>query len=914
MKRLVSLVVAAPGLSIALAIALTAAFVTQIPKLTVNVSPRLLMVGDDPAVQFYEETKTRFGRDELTMIVFNAPDVFVSEVLNSIARISDNVRDLPEVVRVESLATVNNIRADGDFVSTGPLVRGADLNKSEDIARIRKDALRNPILVGKIVADDARCTAVLVYSESDSDDLDFSKRFSAEIDELIAGETNRTGLEIYQVGRPYRQAVQGLTLIADQVTIWPYGGLVILLVLIVVFRSPVAVLIPIVARLVTIVWAVGLMAAFGYPISMLSAMIPLLLISVGITEDVHIVSEFRHRIADGSDKREAIAMALETIATPLLVTSFTTGVGFASLSLSRITILHQLGVIAALGFVASFVVTILVVPALLRFAPTPRVSSEHDDARPGVVLSALLAISSLALRRRRLLFGTTAALFVLSAAGLPRITVDNDIMGFFREGSEIRRRVQDIHENLAGIQIFYIVVDTGEESGALEPDVLERIAGLQTFLAGVDKVDETLTITDFLMTVNREMHGGGQEHLVLPDSASLGAQYLVLLHPGDIDRYIDYNNSAANILVRHNITSTNEISQLIDTIERYADEHMGSLEVTLTSETILTTRAADELSASMVTGMGFTIVIVALVCALFFMSMRAALLSLVPNLLPIAVVFGVVGWLGIPVSVGIAMVAAIAIGIAVDDTVHYMSRNSLELDRHHDPERAMIATVIAEGRVIAATSFALAGGFLVFTLSSFVPLAYFGLLSAITMVIALACDLTLTPALMASTRLVTLWNVVGMKLGGDICTIAPLFKGLTRWEARKVVLLGAIRESSAGSPVVRQGDEEDTRRMYLVLSGQLRVCPTGGDGNQVLANLGPGAVFGEMSIVDGLERSADVIADTDSEVLVLSADDLLGLERRFPRTALKLHRNLTTILTERLRITTTSLVASSSAS
>jgi CRP/FNR family cyclic AMP-dependent transcriptional regulator len=129
-----------------------------------------------------------------------------------------------------------------------------------------------------------------------------------------------------------------------------------------------------------------------------------------------------------------------------------------------------------------------------------------------------------------------------------------------------------------------------------------------------------------------------------------------------------------------------------------------------------------------------------------------------------------------------------------------------------------------------------------------------------------------------------------------------------------VVLLGAIRESSAGSPVVRQGDEDDTRRMYLVLSGQLRVCPTGGDGNQVLANLGPGAVFGEMSIVDGLERSADVIADTDSEVLVLSADDLLGLERRFPRTALKLHRNLTTILTERLRITTTSLVASSSAS
>jgi hypothetical protein len=305
--------------------------------------------------------------------------------------------------------------------------------------------------------------------------------------------------------------------------------------------------------------------------------------------------------------------------------------------------------------------------------------------------------------------------------------------------------------------------------------------------------------------------------------------------------------------------------------------------------------------------MGVTVVIVAIVCAIFFMSIRAAFLSLLPNLLPIAGVFIVIGVFGIPINVGTAMVAGIAIGIAVDDTIHYMARNSVELDLHHDPLVAMERTIRAEGRAIVSTSVALAGGFLVFSLSSFVPLAYFGVLSAVTMIVALLADLTLTPALMSSTRLVTLWNIVGLKFDGEICDTAPLLRGMTRWEARKVILLGRLQEYAAGDFVVRKGYSDD-RCMYLVINGSLDVSSRHGDRDTAIRSLEPGATFGEMALVEVGERSADVVANSRTEVLALSADDLDRLARRFPRTALKLLNNVARIISERLRLTTVALV------
>jgi predicted RND superfamily exporter protein/CRP-like cAMP-binding protein len=928
MRLLMHKIIDAPLTCLVIVLGLSALLVPQIPKLHIDTSARTIMLSDDFALDYYEDVKERFGSDDLTVVVIKADDVFTTPVLQSVERLSKQFEAIEEVIRVDSLTTINNIKGEGDSVSTGPLIKGVVPTGRDALERVRRDALANPILIDNVVAADARATAVLVYADATRDDTNFDARFSFQLDELIAAESTRSGLDIYQIGEPYIQRTLSESLVGDQTYIMPLAALVLVVVLGLMFGTTHAVAIPILTRVVSVVWAFGLMASLGFPITVLSILIPMLLVCIGFTEDVHLISEFYQEIPHASDKVEAIHATAEKLATPLLVTSLTTGVGFATLSLSEIMVIEQLGQFAPIAFASNLLVTLLMVPALLRYLPVPLSVRAPDRAEENVapdrISRFLEGAARLTVTRRRWILAGSFVLVAIAAVGSPRIRVDNDIVGFFRSDSELLWRINDVHESLAGVSLFYLVVETGVDGAAATPETLETITKLQTFLQQTGRIDSTLSIADYIKQLNREMNGGDPAYDRIPNSAHLTSQYLLLLHPDDIEQYIDYGRAAANILVRHKQTSTKALDELIAELNEFvvtdlrlqmrfaaADKpsdpaglvaaNVGMpMIVTATGEGILMNRAADTLVVDMVTGLLSTITVVGIICSLLFMSIRAGLLSLVPNVLPIGFILGAMGLLDIPLNVGTAMIAAIAVGIAVDDTVHYMARNSRELDRQHDQILATFATLRSEGRAIISTSLALAGGFSVLAVSTFLPAAQFGVLSAVVMIVALVADLTITPVLMNATRLITLWNIVGLKFKGDIVDLAPLMHGLTRWEARKLVLMGRLVSFERDEYAVHRGSHE-TQTMYLVLTGSLRVSRSEDGHDRVLAQIVPGEVFGEMALVDSRERSADVIANEDVEVLVLTASDLERLRRRFPRTANKVIYNLAIILSSRLR-------------
>jgi hydrophobe/amphiphile efflux-3 (HAE3) family protein len=903
-RRLLVKVVDAPRLSIGIVLMLTAFAVAAIGNLRIDVSPSLLMVGDDPAISYYDTVKERFGSDDLTAVVVEAPDVFSPEVLASVERLTDAILAMSEVSRVDSLTTVHEIRGEDDWLSTDLLMKDGVPDTPERVARLRAAALRNPTIAGNLVSKDARATAVLAYSEPHPGDVGFDRRFTQNIERLVFSERAATGLTIYQFGGPYLQTTLTEAIVGDQTFILPIASLVLTVVLYAVFRSSQAVLIPATTRVVSICWALGLMGVLDYPVTILTMLIPLLLICVGFTEDVHLISEYRQQLEQGKPKHIAIHDAMDSLAVPLVVTSFTTAVGFASLSLSDITILRQLGHVAPAAFACSFFATLFLVPSLLRYWPEAEIARDQQGAEPRVAtwLDRLLeTLGSFDIRRRRLIYAIAALLLTVGALGLPRVAFENDLVGFFRPGSELHRRMDDIHRALAGGLMFYLVVDTDHEGGAAEPEVLRVVSDLQNFLAGTGKVDQTVSIADYIKTINREMNGGDDAYWVVPDSRELITQYLLLLHPENVEQSIDYEQRSANIVVRYNLSSTREVGELLAQIDDYVAANVpAALRVTATGEWVLLARSADYLMGNMLTSLVYTVMIVTVACSLFFMSWKVGLLSLVPNIVPVVFVFGLLAMTGVPVNVGTAMIAAIAVGIAVDDTLHYMARNSMELDRYHDQAPAMRRTLESEGRAIVATSLALAGGLSALVFGSFVPLEQFGVVSAVVILVALACDLTLTPALMVSTRLTTLWDIVGLRLNADICEVAPLFRGMRHWEARKVVLAGRLERLATGGYAIHAGTRDESD-MYVVLTGRLQVKRDHEQGQAVLAELAPGDIFGEMAAVDRRERSADVVALTDSEVLALRMEDLTHLRKRFPWTAVKLFENLSRILSERLR-------------
>jgi hypothetical protein len=257
------------------------------------------------------------------------------------------------------------------------------------------------------------------------------------------------------------------------------------------------------------------------------------------------------------------------------------------------------------------------------------------------------------------------------------------------------------------------------------------------------------------------------------------------------------------------------------------------------------------------------------------------------------------GWLGILLNLGTSLIAAIALGIAVDSTIHYMARLNLELRGETDQSAAMVRTLRTVGVPIIYASVALFFGFLTFAFSSFVPIQNFGVLTGVTLVAALVANLVQLPALLATTKIITLWDLVGLRLGKNPAKTIPLFAGLRRGQARIVVLMGEIKRFAPGEFIVRQGEEGD--EMYLILQGATDVWASIGADRQHIDTLRRGELFGEMGLVRHHVRSADVVAQDPVEVLAVNQRFLERIQFRYPRIASKVFLNLTRILSNRLQ-------------
>jgi hydrophobe/amphiphile efflux-3 (HAE3) family protein len=901
-KRPLLWVVDHPALTCALVALVTVLLGAQVWHLRIDESAEGLMVQNDPARAVYQAAKERFGNDNLTVVLVKAPDVFAPEVLAAVGRLSEALAAVPGVSRVESLTTVKNIKGEGDALDTEPLIAALPGTPAE-VERIRADALDHRVLVGNLVSKDSRATAVTVYADPRPEDVSFNHRFVRQVDDLLAREA-RPGLTLVQVGAPLIKATYADWLRDDQRTVIPISVAVLLITLFLCFRMLQGVVIPVVTAVVSIVWTLGLMAVWGLPLTILTAIIPSLILAIGFTEDVHILSEYHHRLEAGDDPLTALRTTMSASALPILVTTGTTVVGFGSLVTTDITMLIQFGWASSLALVANFVVTLALLPALLRFWRVPRRlrrAALADESEHGTIPRLMVRLADFNLRHRVAILVVAGVLTAASLIGWATLRVNTDIVSFFPESSVLRTRIEDLHRSLAGGQAFYVVVDTGRDDGAKDPAVLKLVAELQDYLASTGSIDKSVSVADYVRTMHRELHGGDPTFETIPDSADAIAQYLLMLEGPELTKFLDFRAAAVNVVVRHNLTGSGDLSALLRRLEAWVAAHApATVSVKATGESILFNNASDFMAVNELTSFTWTFLIVGLIHAGLFMSLKAGVLSLIPNVIPILFNYGIMGLLGIPLNTSNAMIATIAIGIAVDDTVHHMITYNRELKRHQDQKVAMVNTMRAQGRPIIYVSLALAVGFVVLVVSNFVPTKQFGLLAAGVMLLAMAGELMLTPILMYSTRLVTIWDLLLTRMDPAIVRTAPLLHGLSRWEARKVVLLGRLDPVGAGDLILKKGDSGT--EMYMVVRGEVRVFDRLADGSEkVLARLGPGAIFGEMALVSQQPRSAWVVADTPAEMLRLDFDAFERIRRRFPFTGAKLFRNLARVLALRLR-------------
>lgn len=757
---------------IALSLA-TAFFAYQAQKIRVDSAIETLLPENDPEREFYEETKRLFGSEEATIVAVFGPDVFAPETLAQIDAMSKELAELEGVREVMSLTTVTGAETRDGMLTIGPLMR--ELPRDEASAdAFRERVLADPIYASNLVSGDSTATAVVAMYEPLGDQellrLGVEDKIAETADAMRGNlETAITGIQTLKVN--------GARMMEEDLTKFvPVSLLLVVVILIFEFRTVRGVVLPLSAVVGGVVWTLGIMVLTGRSINMGTLILPPLMMAIGIAYAIHVLSRFYQELAPGRTREEVIQATVDDIRLPTIFAWLTTVLADGTLALSPIPAIREFGIYAATGNTAIFLLSLILIPAVLTLLPMPK-RTPREEQRETTLLRSMEALGSFAVRNRRNVLLAGAVLCGVALIGTTHIRLETDYLEFFSPETRIRADNTLIAERLGGAQPIYVVIESDAPQTIRRPDTLAAIADLQKHLDGLEGVDSSLSVVDTLLLVQRALNPEAPRKV--PETQAEIDQLVQFLDPDQIAPVVVRDWSRANVVVRTRLSGSGDLSKLVEDIEKYGRERFpGQIHVRPTGSIVLLNRSADALAQGRISSLWQILVVLLMLMSGLFLSFRTGLLTLVPNAIPIVVLFGTMGFLGIDLNISTSMIAVIVIGIAVDDTIHYFNEFNLQLRKTGDTRKAIVAVVRSVGRPIVFTALALSAGFLVLCLSNFAPIQQFGYLASMTMAVGLVSELLITPGLVTITTVIALWDLLYVKLGPQPQKEIPLFGGL----------------------------------------------------------------------------------------------------------------------------------------
>ncbi len=663
MKIVMEWIIRYPVLSFLISITLSLAFIPQVGNIIIDSTSESLYVPGDPEVQFYQEVREVFGDDTILTILIKSDNIFTYEILKSIERLTLAGGGIDGVTRVVSLTTVSNLKGEGGVLQTDDLLTNIPKDP-EELQQIRQDALSNQILIGEVINKTGTATAVHLFIEGRPGEKKYNDRLVAEVETLVQAERKNlgTGVELYQIGSPLVKSLVSKQLTHDLFQLIPLSTVVLLFILYLFFRTTVAMLIPCVTGLLSVFGTLGFMGVMGFALNPMTTVIPTLLIVVGCTEDIHIISTYALGLQDKLTKNQAIKRMAIKSGTAIFLTSLTTLIGFATMIVNTIPMLIEFGIVSSFGIALNFLLTIMVGPSVLKWYPMPKRFLSKSNKNSMVWLQNIM-IAAVSKYQSHVIFITLVVVGV-AAWGCSKVEVDTDYLAFFKPDSEIIKLFNDASNHLSGATVFYVVVDTGREDGIQEPETLRQIAGLSNFLAS--RYDNAIGYADFIRKLHLEMNDGKKEFWKIPETSDLISQYTMMLDPDDVDRFCNFDFSRTSILVRNSVRGSQNILNEEKQILEYAKNNMNpNLKVRVIGEMILVSRSSDLMSYQVISNLLIIFAVIWLVISILFVSPKAGVLAMIPNIMPVLINFAVMGFFKIPLSTAIFPVVIVPLGIAV---------------------------------------------------------------------------------------------------------------------------------------------------------------------------------------------------------------------------------------------------------
>lgn len=724
---------------VAVCLLVTLGFGYLIRDLKINSDILTTLPQDDPVIQTFNQVGETYGGNSLAIVAVEADDIFTPRTLATIRDLTNRFRAIPGVISVTSLTHVMDIHESGGQIEIAQLIDENDFPETaEACLALKTRALSKDLLRGRLVSEDSRLSLIVCRLFTDKEKV--SSRIRAEA--LAAGVREK----LYFSGMPFQSNEIFRLIIKDLILLIPIIVVVMGAALFLGFRTLHGIWLPLLSVGISTLWTLGLMSLLRVPLSIFSDIIPVVLMAVGSAYSIHVISHY-HEGGAALDPESKAVRNLAAIGLPVILAGVTTMVGFVSFVFgSYLTMIREFGAFVALGIGFTLLNALTLVPALLYIIRPPVKSRGWEAAqarRPGRLSRGWAALIVGYRGGVLAVFGLLAVIFSLF---IPRIDRQVDFLDYFKPGSEIRQAENMIGRSFGGSVPTQVIV----RGDIQDPEVLAAMARMQEELRRQPELHNPQSIVDYLIEMNAVMGEGRR----LPDARDKVANLWFLLEGEEVlSQLVNSDGTEAIIQAMQTSAFTRRNNQMVDQL-RAACRRLGTDKVSfeLTSQPVIYKKLDDSLIRSQTSSMSLALGFIALCLVLMLRSLKNGLLSVLPIIFSLLLMFGFMGMARIPLDVATVLLASISIGIGVDYSIHFAGRLRRELDASRelplDPEPLLARALQGTGKAIWINAVTVAAGFLVLGFSNLVPIQRFGMLVAFAMFSSGLGAITIIPALL----------------------------------------------------------------------------------------------------------------------------------------------------------------------
>ena len=708
----------------------------------------------DPTKLLLDKFRDTFGNDDFIYVLVQTDDFFRADTIRLIKTLAQDLEaHVPYVKDMKFLGNVEYVEGVEGGIRTSDLIEEIP-ETPEEMKLVKERAMNEPLYLDNLISRDGRTAAILLECERYPDEkVDPRKEIPPVVYKILA-KPEYADLKVHAVGGPI------IDLAIDKIAAREMSllGLICLglqmLILFWVARGLRGVVTPLLVVILSVFWTFGVAGILGWTLSLVVVMVPILLICVGIGDSMHIISEFQDQQDRGLARREALVKALALVGVPCLLTSLTTAAGFLSFLGTVIKPMREMGVYAAIGVILALVLSLVMVPIIFSFGKKKKKVSdlEKSEGKNDIFDSLLKGIASFNLKYSKGILGIFVVLIMASIYGYSLVEIETNSIKSISTDLKVRQAYDYVDSHMGGSMAMEVMLDTGKKDGIKNIEFLSQMEALQNHIDKHPLTWKTSSVIDIIKKMRRAMHENQAEYYTLPETGAQAAEYLFLYETSggeELDKQVSFNYDIARLNVRTKSLNTKDVRTFMSDIDRFVKENLDpSINVEYTGIMSWVRAMSDYVAQGQ--KRCFILAFSAITCMMIIAlrSFKLGLISMIPNVFPVLISVGLMGFGKIFLSVPLMIMAPIIIGVAVDDTIHFFIRYRREFNRTGTYEGALKATLLTVGRPIMFTTMTLVVGFSVFGFSDIYTTVHFGLLAAFAFLWALLADFFLAPAMM----------------------------------------------------------------------------------------------------------------------------------------------------------------------